>query len=62
MKKIKSIYCDSKGNEWIVQQESLPKRKGTYTYWIADCNALPKSFRADLKNQVIEQIKLFIEK
>ncbi|MFY8161987.1 MAG: hypothetical protein ACOVNU_11705 [Candidatus Kapaibacteriota bacterium] len=62
MKHIKSIYCDSKGNEWVVQKESLPKIKGTYTYWIADCNALSKSFRADLKNQVIEQIKLFIEK
>ena len=62
MKNIKTIYSDSKGNEWVVQKESLPKTKGTYTYWIADCYALSKSFRADLKKQVIEQIKLFIEK
>lgn len=62
MKHIKSIYCDKKGNEWVVQQESLPKIKGSYTYWIADCNSLNKSFRADLKKQVIDQIKLLTEK
>jgi hypothetical protein len=61
MKQVKSIYIDNKRNEWVIEQCSLPKNRSNYKYWIGECNALPKSFRADLKRQVIEQIKLFIK-
>ena len=59
MKLIKGIYIDNKGNEWVIEQCSLPKKKGSYKFYVAECNAISKSFRADLKGQVIEQIKLF---
>jgi hypothetical protein len=62
MKHIKSIYCDKNGNEWVVQQFSLPTIKSRYNFWIAECSALSKSFRADLKKQVIDQINLFNKK
>jgi|LauGreSuBDMM15SN_2_FD.fasta_scaffold29679_3 hypothetical protein len=62
MKLIKSIYIDSKSNEWIIEQCSLSKIKGSYKFYVAECTALSKSFRADLKKQVFEQIKLFIKK
>jgi hypothetical protein len=62
MKLIKAIYIDSKGNEWIIEQCSLSKIKGSYKFYVAECILLKKSFRADLKRQVIEQIKLFIKK
>jgi hypothetical protein len=62
MKQIKSIYIDNKGNEWVIEQCSLPKKKGSYKFYVGECIALSKNFRADLKGQVIQQIKLFIEK
>lgn len=58
MKLTKSIYQDSKGNEWVIQQESLPKKKGTYTYWVGECTKLNKSFREDKK----KDLKNIIEK
>ncbi len=59
MKLIKGIYIDNKGNEWVIEKIELPTFKNRYKFWVGECNALSKSFRADLKGQVIEQIKLF---
>lgn len=58
MKLTKSIYLDSKGNEWVIYQESLPKKKGTYSYWIGECLKLNKYYREEKK----KDLKKFIEK
>ena len=55
----KSIYLDSKGNEWEVEQKGFRNRN---KFWIADCNELNKTFVGNLKKEVIEKIKLFIKK
>jgi hypothetical protein len=62
MKLIKAIYMDNKGNEWVIEQLELPTFQNRYRFWVGECNALSKSFRADLKKQVMQQIKLFNEK
>lgn len=57
MKLSRSIYVDSHNNEWVVQKHSLPKKKGEYVYWIADCVDLCKSIKADKKRDIISKIK-----
>jgi hypothetical protein len=60
MKLLKSIYIDSKDNVWIIQKESLPKRKGTYNYWIGECISLniayKESKKKDLKTLIENRI------
>ena len=56
MKLIRTIYTDLNGNVWEVQQEKLPKKKGVYTYWVAECKELNKCLRADLKRKIIALI------
>lgn len=57
MKLLKSLYQDADGNVWEVQKESLPKKKGEYTYWIAECQSLNKTLRESLKRDIIKKIK-----
>ncbi|HLO91580.1 MAG TPA: hypothetical protein VK172_10495 [Lentimicrobium sp.] len=52
MKLTKSIYKDSKGNEWVFEKMSLPKKKGSYNYWIAECMSLNKAFRHEKKSEL----------
>lgn len=64
MKKIgvelsKQIYLDPLGNEWVLEKVCLPKRKGEYSFWIAECEELRKSFRENLKRSVLKQITEF---
>ena len=57
MKLLKSLYLDSKGNVWEVQKESLPKKKGYFVYWIAECKSTNKSLRSSLKRDLKKQIE-----
>jgi hypothetical protein len=57
MKMLKSIYQDSKGNLWEFEKCSIPKYKGTYKYWIAECKEQDKSLKGDLKRDLIKKIK-----
>lgn len=57
MKLLKSLYSDSNGNVWEIQKESLPKKKGQFNFWVAECLSINKSIRANLKRDLINQIK-----
>lgn len=59
MKKIKTVYYyeDSFGNEWLVYQETLPKKKGEFNYWIGECADLRKSFREQWKKDIMHKIR-----
>lgn len=57
MKLLKCLYQDADSNIWEIQKESLSKKKGEYTYWIAECKSLNKCFRANLKRDILKQIK-----
>ena len=57
MKLIKQIYQDKKGNIWEIEKCSLPKKRGYYTFWSADCITLNKSFRDNLKGNLLKQIE-----
>lgn len=57
MKLLKSLYSDALGNVWEIQKESLPKKKGQFNFWTAECKSLNKSYRANLKRDLIKQIK-----
>lgn len=57
MKLLKSLYSDSNGNVWEIQKESLPKKKGQFNFWVAECFSLNKSIRANLKRDLMNQIK-----
>lgn len=52
---IKTVYRDQYGNEWTVQFETLPKKRGEYKYWTAEC--LNKHFRGVSKTSLFNQIK-----
>jgi hypothetical protein len=56
MKMLKSIYQDSKGNIWEFERCSIPKIKGTYMYWVAECKEQNISIKADLKRDLIKKI------
>lgn len=57
MKLLKSLYQDNNGNVWEIEKQSLPKKKGQYNYWVAESKSLNKSIRANLKREIIKQIK-----
>jgi hypothetical protein len=57
MQIIKSIYQDSNGNIWEIKRESLPKKKGEYVYWLAECKEKNICFRKNLKRDIIKEIK-----
>ena len=57
MKIIKSIYQDLNGNIWEVKRESLPKVRGEFVFWIAECTKKNISIRANLKKNIIIEIK-----
>jgi|688.fasta_scaffold82978_6 hypothetical protein len=54
---IKSIYQDTEKNIWEIKRESLPKKKGQYVYWLAECKEKNISFRKNLKRDIIKEIK-----
>jgi hypothetical protein len=29
-------YKDARGMDWIIEQQSIPKKRGEYKFWIAD--------------------------
>jgi hypothetical protein len=57
MKMLKSIYQDGMGNLWEFERCSIPKNKGTYNYWIAECKGQNKCIKGDLKRDLIKTIK-----
>lgn len=57
MQFIKSTYKDLNGNIWEVKRESLPKKKGQFVFWTAECTEQNISFRSKLKRDVIKEIK-----
>lgn len=58
MKLIKSIYQDSKGNEWVIEKCTLPKMKrGEYIFYAAECSSLDKSLRNEKKGLLIKEIE-----
>lgn len=54
----RTVYADASGNEWEIEKSALPKRRGMYIYWIAECKKLSKCFRSDKKKDLIFQIKI----
>jgi hypothetical protein len=54
----RTVYADASGNEWEIEKNALPKLRGMYVYWIAECKKLSKSFRSDKKKDLIFQIKI----
>jgi hypothetical protein len=54
---IKSIYQDTEKNIWEIKRESLPKKKGQYVYWLAECKEKNICFRKNLKKDIIKEIK-----
>lgn len=64
MKLIKSIYLDSKNNEWVVERCTLPKRRGgEYIFFTAECSAYPTaSFRFKSKNEILKAVDDFVNK
>jgi hypothetical protein len=54
----RTVYADASGNEWEIEKSALPKRRGMYIYWIAECKKLSKSFRSEKKKDLIFQIKI----
>ena len=57
IKVVKYTYQDSKGNLWEVEKVSLPKKKGNYNFYLAECKSLGCSFREPLKRDIIKRIK-----
>lgn len=49
-------HFDSQANEWVLTPCSLPKKRGEYKYWLADCYKLDKTFKADTKKELIKRI------
>lgn len=54
MKLIRTVYSDQYNNEWSVEFHELPKRRGTWKFWTAECNNL--EFRGDSKTELFRQI------
>lgn len=54
----RTVYADASGNEWEIEKSAVPKLRGMYVYWIAECKKLSKSFRSDKKKDLIFQIKI----
>lgn len=57
MKLIKTLYKDSQGNIWEIERMSLPKKKGVYAYYLAECQTLNLSLKENLKRELIKKIK-----
>jgi len=57
VKLTKSMYVDRQGNEWVLYQESLPKKKGTFTYWIGECVKLNLCYRENKKKDLKKVIQ-----
>jgi hypothetical protein len=51
------IYLDHKGRTWRVTKESLPKIRGMYKYWLAECMTHDLAFREDTISKVITKLK-----
>jgi hypothetical protein len=54
----RTVYADASGNEWEIEKSAVPKLRGMYVYWVAECKKLSKSFRSDKKKDLIFQIKI----
>lgn len=57
MKLLKSVYTDNQGNVWEIQKQSLPKKKGQYNYWIAECHTKNLAYTEKLKRDIIKILK-----
>lgn len=57
MKLLKSVYEDSYGTIWEISKETLPKKKGVYTYWIAECKLFDAVLRGNKKKDLIKMIE-----
>jgi hypothetical protein len=57
MKLTKSIYIDQKGNEWIIQRNYLPKKKGEYIFWTGECVKLNMEVKEDKKSDLKKLIE-----
>lgn len=56
-KKEKNTFIDARGMKWIIQKESIEKKRGEYRYWMADSIDGKVGYKGDLKRDVIKQIK-----
>jgi hypothetical protein len=45
------------GDEWIVEKCSLPKKKGTQTFYVAESQNNNIAYREKLKKDLINKIK-----
>lgn len=52
-----SVYVDQYGMKWLLQEHRLPKRKGAWIYWLAECiDDKNLSFRDETKKNVLWMI------
>ena len=57
MKLIKQFYQDDNGNIWEIESCSLPKKRGEYKFWTAECKSLSRHYREDNKKRLMIKIK-----
>ena len=52
-----SVYVDHYGMKWLLQEHRLPKRKGEWIFWLAECiDDKNLSFRDETKKNVLWMI------
>lgn len=54
---VSQIYKDSNGNEWLIQKNSLPKKRGEFIFWTGECDALGKGYREHTKKELKKVIE-----
>lgn len=59
---IASIYRDANGDVWEISRQTLPKKKGEYIFWVAECPKKNISLRGNLKKEVLNRIQETIKK
>lgn len=55
-------YIDKLGRTWIISKESLPKKRGSYKFYLAETADKTHSLRADLYKDVLTAIDEKVEK
>jgi hypothetical protein len=58
MKLLYSVYMDECGRRWKIEQVTVPTRKSTYSYYLAEClDDKNLSFRENQKGNVMRIIQ-----
>ena len=58
MKLLRTIYIDKAGNEWVIQRNTLPKKKGVYVFWTAECAKLNLEYKENTKKELKKHLDI----